>query len=106
MLNKDSDAIAQFVTAARLKPNYSQAYYAMGNTFFKVKQYGRAIVSFTQALTLSPDNFLIYNNRGYTFYKLGQYDKALADLNKAVALNPGYPSARRHRDELLKLCRK
>ncbi len=82
------DAITDYTTVIRLKPDDASAYNNRGVAKVGLEQYFAAISDFDTAIRLNPDDADAYNNRGIAKGKLGQYFAAIADYDTAIRLNP------------------
>ena len=85
-LNKLREAVADYTTAVKLKPDFPEAFNRRGFSNYSMRRYKRAVADFTQAVKLNPNFHRAYENRGLSYEKLGQNAKANADFLKAKAL--------------------
>lgn len=83
--------------ALKRKPGYTEAHYALGNTYAKDKKQFRpkAIEHYTRAIKLEPRHAAAYLGRGRLHVANQEIKPAIADLEKALELNPGLGEARR-----------
>lgn len=58
------EAIADYTTAIRMKPDYSYAYNDRGAMYFALKRYAEALKDFDTAITLNPTYANAYEGRG------------------------------------------
>lgn len=86
-MGEDSDnAILEFELATRLKPDYHEAYYALGQMYYRKRNYDRAIDSLNKALHLHPDDAETYVGRGLAYEGKGDTSHSVADYSKAIEL--------------------
>ena len=85
------EAIADYTTAIRMKPNYSYAYNDRGAAYASLGQYAEALNDFNEAIRLKPDYGLPYIGRGLMLEKAGRYEDAKKSFDMACQL--GYQSA-------------
>ncbi|KAJ2906828.1 hypothetical protein MKZ38_010326 [Zalerion maritima] len=64
---------------------------AIGNKFFKEKDYKKAIEHYTKATALKPNSATYLGNRAAAYMSAGQYENALEDCKKAKGLDPFNP---------------
>lgn len=88
-------AIAEFQTALRLNPDYSEshAHNNLGYSYASQGQWDKAIAEFQTALRLDPDYSEAHNNLGYAYASQGQLDRAFAEYRTALQLKPDYAEA-------------
>ena len=91
------EAISDYDTAIRLKPDYADAYIGRGVAKDKLKQYFAAISDYDMAIRLNPDYAPAYHNRGIAKMHLKQYAAAIVDYTQAIRLNPDYVPAYHNR---------
>ena len=75
-------AIASFKEAIRIKPNFSEYYYYLGNTYKELVKYGstkekhgyfqKAVSAYKEALRINPNNVLARNNLNELEQKIAQ----------------------------------
>src|SRR5262245_45348140 len=64
-----------FQAAIKLKPDYAEAYYHLGDAFYEIGEIKKAIDAYKQAIHYKPDFALAYNALG-TAYGYGEYKKS------------------------------
>ena len=87
------EAISQFKTAIRLKPDYADAYYNLGVALIKKGQSDEAISQVKAAIRLKPDDALAHNTLGNALDKKGQTDEAISQFKTAIRLKPDFADA-------------
>lgn len=85
-------AIAAYVEALNLKPDFVHGYNGLGMAYQRKGDYDRALRNYTRALALRQDA-VIYTNRAGAYYDEGDYDNAIADATQAIALKADYAAA-------------
>jgi tetratricopeptide (TPR) repeat protein len=93
-----ANSIAHFKKAIEVKPDYSEAYNDLGNTYLILSQWDLAIKCFKKALGnpiyATPD--FAYNNLGRAYYNKGEYKKAVESYLKAIKYQPSFSRAFHH----------
>jgi tetratricopeptide (TPR) repeat protein len=90
----DSDgAIADYVRAIKLNPNYTEAYNNRGNLKGAKGDHDEAIADLDRAIELDPKHTISYNNRGVQRLEKHDWQGAIADFNHAIELDPKYAKA-------------
>lgn len=86
------NALLEYQQAARLKPDYIEAYYNMGLVYKAKQQHAEAIPMFLKVLGLCAFNAemyaKVYNEIGTSYADLGDYDQAVKALTDAVKYQP------------------
>jgi tetratricopeptide (TPR) repeat protein len=72
-----------------LKPNHTQAAYALANILARTQKYNQAVIYYNQVINAEPTFANAYLNRGNTFLFLNEKDKACADWQQAESLRAG-----------------
>jgi len=85
---KFEDAVKFYKQAIKLKQDYAEAHYNLGDAYFQLKQYKQAIEAYKQALRYQSNLPAAYNNMGTAYYKLGEHQKAIEAYKEAIRLDP------------------
>ena len=80
-------AIAEYRKALRLRPNYFDAHYLLGNALYAKGDEG-AIAEFREVLRLQPDYPEAHYNLGIALATRGNNDEAAREFTEAQRLNP------------------
>jgi tetratricopeptide (TPR) repeat protein len=90
---KNSEAIAHFTEALRIRPDYPDAENNMGMALLWDEKYGQAERYFRDALRNLPDYPDARNNLGKALMWQGRLDEAAQQLTEALRLLPDYADA-------------
>jgi Ca-activated chloride channel family protein len=90
---KFEEAIKSYQEAIKLKQDFAEAYYHLGDAYFQLAQYKKAIEAYKQAARYRPESPVVYNNIGTSYNKLGEYKKAIEAYKEAIRLSPKEPAA-------------
>jgi TonB family protein len=71
----------------------AEAYYYLGNSYFRMYRYEEAIKAYRQAIELKPDHLLAYNNLGTAYHSLRDFKSAREVYEKALQIKPDYSDA-------------
>jgi TonB family protein len=82
------DGKALLATAISMKPDWAQAYEALGRTEFREKNYSDAIEDFNQAIKLDSKHATWYSQRGLALSYSGRHEQAVLDYTKAIEMAP------------------
>lgn len=85
---KFEEAVNAYKQAIKLKPDYSEAYYNLGDAYFQLSLYKEAIDAYKRAVKYQRDFAPTHNNMGTAYYKLGEHEKAIEAYKEAIRLNP------------------
>lgn len=85
---KYEDAVKSYKEAIRLKKDYAEAHYNLGDAYFKLNQFKQAVEAYKQALKYQPNSPNTYNNLGTAHFKLGEHKKATEAYKAAIRLDP------------------
>ena len=90
-------AIVHFGKAVALKPDYSEAFNAMGTVYLRLREWDKAISSFNKALAnlLYAAPYRALNNLGEAYRSKKDYEHAINFYNKALKANPRFANAHR-----------
>ncbi|MCX6358162.1 MAG: tetratricopeptide repeat protein, partial [Candidatus Aureabacteria bacterium] len=84
-------AEAEFKTALKLSPSFSDPHNNLGKLYTMERRRGEASLEFEQAIQLDPKNIQAQINLGILHELDGNHDEALAACNKALSLDPRDP---------------
>jgi Flp pilus assembly protein TadD len=83
-----NEAIAQYEEALRLKPDYVEAHYDLGNALISAGRAPEAIAQYGEALRLQPDIFAAHSNLGNALMSVGRTPEAITQYEEALRLRP------------------
>ena len=83
-----AEAIAMLRRVVAEDPNVIDAWFMLGNEYFKTGKFAEAITQFSRALDLKPDYDLAIINMANAYRRLGQDDAALAGYERYVMIDP------------------
>ena len=84
-------AITDYTTAIRLKPDYAEAYNDRGFAYYLKGDAEPAIADYTRAIELRPDYPKAYNSRGVAYMAHGYgAAKSVPDFDRAITLDPDF----------------
>jgi Flp pilus assembly protein TadD/cellulose biosynthesis protein BcsQ len=83
-----SKAIPFFQKATELKPDYQDAWFALGFAYNELQQYELALSAYLKATELKPDYQDAWFALGFAYNELQQYELALSAYLKATELKP------------------
>ena len=86
-------AINSYKQALRIKPDYAEAYYNMGNALKDKGDSEAAIDSYKQALNIKPDYAEAYYNMGNALNEKGDPEAAIDSYKQALKIKPDYADA-------------
>jgi tetratricopeptide (TPR) repeat protein len=82
-------AIADYIRAIGLNPDFGDAYSNRGLAYAKTDRWDAAVVDFTEAARREPGNAMTYLKRGNAYFDKGDIHTAIDDWSRAIILNPG-----------------
>jgi tetratricopeptide (TPR) repeat protein len=86
-------AIDRYKQALKIKPDYAEAYYNMGNTLNAKGDLDAAIDSYKQAIKIKPDHAYALSNMGNVLNNKGDLDAAIDIYKQALEIKPDYAEA-------------
>lgn len=89
-----------------IKPDNSQIYFKLGNSFKALGMYDESISACNAAIILNTNFAEAYFLRGQVFQDINNYQKALDDYNQALSINSAHTNAILYRDNLLEKIKK
>ena len=87
-LKRHQDAARLFQKALDLQPNYTNAYYNLGNAQIATGNLKEAKIAFQSTIQRQPNYILAHRNLGAIYFQEGHYDKAISSFQQAVRLAP------------------
>ncbi|HEY6291475.1 MAG TPA: tetratricopeptide repeat protein [Terriglobia bacterium] len=85
--------ISHYQTAARLQPQLSPAYDALGVIYFPEGDYAQAAFYFERAVQANPQDLGALFYLGTCYLKLGRYGEAAAQFHAATLIDPSFRAA-------------
>ena len=89
-IKKLNEAEKCFQTTIKLKPDFVEAHYNLGNAQKKLGKHSDALASYAQAIKLKPDFVEAHNNLGNTQKELGKHSDAVDSYVCAIEKKPDY----------------
>ena len=86
--------------AIRIKPDYVELHYNLGNIYGQLGQFQDAIVSLKEAIRIKPDYAHAHNNLGIVYVRSGKYQDAFASYKEAIRINPDFTLAHNNLNDL------
>jgi len=90
---RTDQAIAHYLAAVRIKPDYAQAHFNLGHVLEKRGRTDQAINHYLEALRIKQDYPDAYFNLGNTLARQGFTDEAIGYYLKALRIKPDFSSA-------------
>ena len=89
----DQEAFDHYITALKINPRYSDAYYNLGALMARQGKDREAMAHFVEALRIRPDKVETHNDLGVILAKQGKIQEAIVHFAEAVSINPNYAEA-------------
>jgi tetratricopeptide (TPR) repeat protein len=83
-----NEAIPNFYSALRLKPDHYKAHLNLGNTLSKQGNFDKAVDHYTEALRLKPDYTLAHMGVGIALLEQNRYEEAIHHFSTVLILQP------------------
>ena len=90
---KLDEAIKYYNNAIKIKPDFLDAYYNLGNVFVRKGDVEAAIYNYRKALQVNPDFFKAYYNIARILSNQGNIDEAIYNYQNALRINNETPQA-------------
>jgi tetratricopeptide (TPR) repeat protein len=87
--NQKDKAKVDWEMAAKIKPDYQQAFNNLGMYHVERKEFDQAIARFDRSLELDPNYATSLKYRGSSYVNKQQFDQAIADYQRYIQLRPG-----------------
>ncbi|MFN4247215.1 MAG: hypothetical protein ACK4EY_05805 [Flavipsychrobacter sp.] len=86
-----NEALADFTSALKVKPDDGQSYYNRAITYVKVSRWQEALADLDSSIKYNPKFALSYSNMAFIRYNLKDYNGALEAANKCITIKPDLP---------------
>ncbi|WP_375470928.1 tetratricopeptide repeat protein [uncultured Nostoc sp.] len=86
-LEKYPESVAALQQAIKLKPDFYEAYFALGLAEYAQEKYPQALVAYEQAIEINPDYDKVWLSKYSTLNELQKYPEALVAIDKAIEYN-------------------
>ncbi len=96
-----AEAESLFVTAIRLRPDFSQIYLSYAQSLCDMLRFDEALACYSKALFLKPNDPHAYADRGMLYQTLKRFPEALSDFDKAISIELNYALAHNNRGIVL-----
>ena len=87
-LKRYQDALAAYIRAVELRPEYAEAWKGQGNTLLELKRYQDALEAYDKAIQIQPNNLDAWTGRGKALDHLQRYEEAIASFDGALKIQP------------------
>jgi predicted O-linked N-acetylglucosamine transferase (SPINDLY family) len=88
MQGRPDEAVAHYLKAIDLRPDFAEAYNNLGNALKTLERFDEAIGCYRQVVALQPDRIDTHSQLGSLLRRQGRYDDALHSYLQALALKP------------------
>jgi TonB family protein len=90
---KYAEAANTFKRVSDRDRNNVEAFYYLGNSYFRMYRNQDAVKAYKRVIELKPDHFLAYNNLGTSYHGLGNFKQAINSYEAALRIKPDYAEA-------------
>ena len=94
-LGRGSDAVSDFESALKLRPDFIEAYQTLALSHIAMGDTTNAVAVMDRGIAANPNSVILMVNRGGVFHALGMTEKALGAYREAIAISGDDPSAHR-----------
>ena len=81
-------AITIFKSVIKVEPNFVDAHYHLGLSYYRKAKFDQAITSFEKALELLPRDLNVWGKLGMAYYKKGDFNQAAKACQEAIKIEP------------------
>jgi len=92
-VGKTDQAIAEFQTVTRQRPDLAPAHYLLGRAYANKKDYDKAEAEFQRAIALNSKNENSYYNLGYAYLEQKKLPQARETFQRLLGVSPQSPNA-------------
>ena len=93
---KDSEAIAAYDKAIKIKLDYADAWLAKGDSYFRLKDYQSAIKSYQKVIEIAPQAYNAWLFLANSYYGLENYTSAVDTYQQVIELNSNQSDGREY----------
>ena len=86
--NELDKAIAAFKSVIKTEPDFVDAHYHLGLSYYRKAKFGQAITSLKQTLELLPWDLDVWIKLGMAYYKKGDFGQAVKAYQEAIKIEP------------------
>ncbi len=83
------------MTALKLKPDYVEAHYNLGNAYAMQGKFDEALKAYLIVIKLKPDYIVAHYNLGLVYLEKGLKQKAEEEFKTALKLKPDFSPAKK-----------
>ena len=98
---KLEEAVAEYRTAIRLKPELAAAHYNLRSALADQAKHNEAIEAYREAVRLKPDYAVARNGLGNALLGQGEVNEAIAEYHAAIRIKPDDDASARFRGQAL-----
>jgi len=80
------EAIAEYKKAVEINPEYAEAHFNLGLSYYRKGMYDEAIAAFNRAIEINPEYTKAHNNVAILYYHKGEYSLAIKHCDRAMQL--------------------
>src|SRR5579883_730743 len=85
-LQRYKDALNAYEQAAKIQPNYAQAWNGQAETLSELKEYQEALTAYDKAIQIQPNYLEAWRGRSFVLNHLQRYQEAIASFDKTLQL--------------------
>ena len=100
------EAIAAYNQAIKIKPDYSEAWYAKASLLYQLQRYEEAVVAYEKIIQIQPEEAHAWFVRGWILGELQRFEKAIASYDKAIEIDGNLDEAWFYRGKTLEKCKR
>lgn len=90
---KFKEAVEAYKNAARINPDYAEAYVHLGLVYYRLGRYAEAVDAYKQVIKLRPHDPSLYNKLGAAYIIIGEYQKAIDAFENLIKIEPNNSEA-------------
>lgn len=91
---KLDEAVTHFSEALRVRPDFAEAHYNMGNVLAQQGKLNEAISHFIRVLQIKPNYAEAHNNIGIAMARQGKFNEAVDHFSEALRIRPNFAEAK------------